>query len=396
MIELAETTPDVQVAEAEYLRLLGYPRGHEISGRAAELAAWARQWYAEKGRPWVYARETGGIEIAEQAVRIEGAAFHSERLHQTFAEGEAEGAVVAAASAGAEAELYAQQLWREEKPDEYFFLETYASAVTEHLVTKLGARLCGWAETQGCAILPHYSPGYTGWDVAEQPRLLALAGSRLPGPLEALDSGALRPKKSQLAVFGITRDAKSLHRLTAGVPCLNCTFHPCQYRRAPYRGPRRNEPAASLETYTINARALERWAKQRLQIRDCGDGTLEACFRYDGTTCSNLGRALAFDYTVRLGPKEAGYPIREQQCAPAPGDTGHTAMCQYIAAPEVVMGAIREEKPLAGRPLADVLNWRRPTSPAGCYCEAASRQHKWGLVLETIHYALHKGENGKL
>jgi hypothetical protein len=25
---------------------------------------------------------------------------------------------------------------------------------------------------------------------------------------------------------------------------------------------------------------------------------------------------------------------------------------------------------------------------AGCYCDAASRQHKWGLVLETIHYAL--------
>jgi hypothetical protein len=27
-------------------------------------------------------------------------------------------------------------------------------------------------------------------------------------------------------------------------------------------------------------------------------------------------------------------------------------------------------------------------SPAGCYCEPDSRQHKWGLVLETIHYAL--------
>ena len=25
---------------------------------------------------------------------------------------------------------------------------------------------------------------------------------------------------------------------------------------------------------------------------------------------------------------------------------------------------------------------------AGCYCEPASRKHKWGLVLETIHFAL--------
>jgi len=35
-----------------------------------------------------------------------------------------------------------------------------------------------------------------------------------------------------------------------------------------------------------------------------------------------------------------------------------------------------------------VIRWTRPSSPAGCYCEAESRQHKWGLVLETIHYAL--------
>ena len=33
-------------------------------------------------------------------------------------------------------------------------------------------------------------------------------------------------------------------------------------------------------------------------------------------------------------------------------------------------------------------SWRREPSAAGCYCEAASRDHKWGLVLETIHYAL--------
>jgi hypothetical protein len=53
------------------------------------------------------------------------------------------------------------------------------------------------------------------------------------------------------------------------------------------------------------------------------------------------------------------------------------------------MAAIEREKPLLGQPLASVLAWRRQASPAGCYCDAASREHKWGLVLETIHYALH-------
>lgn len=392
MMELADTRPNIQVADAEYLRLLGYPRGHELMGRAAELAAWAREWYAQHARPWVYARETSAIEVAAGALRIEGASFTSERLRRTFQEAEARIAVIAAVSAGMEAEREAQTLWRDEKPDEYFFLETYASAVTEHLVTTLGARLCAWAELQGAAILPHDSPGYSGWDVSEQPRLLALANGKLPGALETLESGALRPKKSLLAVFGVTRNTASLLKLTAGPPCVHCSFHPCQYRRAPYKGVMlASSPNGVGPAYTVNPKALERWSKQRLTLTKREDGSIEARFRYDGTTCTNMGRPLAFDYAVTLGPKEAGYLLRAQTCAPAESDTGHRSMCQYIAAPEQLMHAIEREKPLLGKPLSEVLKWRRAASPAGCYCTAANRDHKWGLVLETLHYALRNG-----
>ena len=56
------------------------------------------------------------------------------------------------------------------------------------------------------------------------------------------------------------------------------------------------------------------------------------------------------------------------------------------------MTAIDSEKPLNGERLNAVLEWRRGASAAGCYCDAASREHKWGLVLETIHYALAQKE----
>jgi len=52
------------------------------------------------------------------------------------------------------------------------------------------------------------------------------------------------------------------------------------------------------------------------------------------------------------------------------------------------MVAIDQEKPLLGQRLNDVLTWQRAADSAGCYCEPASRKHKWGLVLETLHYAL--------
>ncbi len=314
---------------------------------------------------------------------------------------EAHSVILVAAGAGIEAEEEARRRWLHEKPDEYFFLEMYASAVVEHLTTTTGAQLCDGAERHGMAVLPHYSPGYPEWDVAEQPRLLELmkrtAGERFPSELDALDSGMLRPRKSQLAVFGLTRHTERLRRLTELVPCENCSFGPCQYRRAPYRRPPRGcgekitngLPALDPDAvYSVNRKALKRWADERLSMRVNGDGSLDMVFRYDGTTCTNMGRPLTFLYHVKLGSRAEGYPIQAQACMPAPGDTGHEHMCQYIENPDGVMTAIEREKPLRGELLNAVLSWRRDPTGAGCFCEAASRNHKWGLVLETIHYAL--------
>lgn len=404
-IELAGTQPEIQVAPEEYARLLGYPRGWVLEGRARELADWARAWYAQNGRPWAYARQVGGFSIADNVICLDGMPFTSGRLQATLEQAEAHSAILVAVGAGPEAEEEARRRWADEKPDEYFFLEMYASAVVEHLTTITGARLCDWAEQHGMAVLPHYSPGYPEWDVAEQASLLRLMKSthaeRFPSHVEVLDSGMLRPKKTLLAVFGLTRHTERLRRLTSLVPCESCSFSSCQYRRAPYR----RAPRSSVEqvqtrlpvldqdaAYTVNRKALQRWSKERLTLHVGDDGAIDASFRYEGTTCSNMGWPMTFDYTVKLGPRTEGYPIREQHCAPVAGDTGHEHMCQYLEDPVRLMTAIDRGKPLNGERLNAVLSWQRQASGAGCFCEAASRDHKWGLVLETIHYALAQRE----
>jgi hypothetical protein len=232
-MEWIDTQPEVAVQTAEYQRLLGYPPGRVLEGRALELAGWARQWYAENGRPWVYVRHAENAVTENGSLEIEGVAFPSVRLRKQFEKAAAGSAALAAVSAGPELEQEAQRLWREEKPDEYYFLEVLGSAVVERLIASTGARLCAWAEAAEMAVLPHYSPGYPGWDVAQQSRLLGLvnAPGNLPGRLEALDSGALRPKKSLLAVFPLTRQTEGVRRLTELVACGNCTLAACQYRR---------------------------------------------------------------------------------------------------------------------------------------------------------------------
>ncbi len=409
--QLVDLKPAVEVREAEYKRLLGFPADHPIEGRSRELADWARTWYAEHGQPWVFGFPTG-FELTGNQFRVNGAAFSSRRLHDQLLDAEAAQAMLVAVSAGPECEQKARELWHAGKPDEYFFLEVYGSAVVEHLITAAGARICDWAERQGMAVLPHYSPGYAGWDVAEQTKLFDLIKSRSNGDfasrLGVLHSGMLQPKKSLLAVFGYTRRVDKVRALPGLLPCENCSFNPCQYRRRPYRHsvpPLENVadlqppvantrvPSAVLAlsvnaAYSVNERALRKWSLDRLQLRVRDDQSIEARFRYDGTTCSNLGQPIKYDYLVRLTSAREHYCITEAQCGPAPDDKGHQQMCEYLQNPEGLTHAIRTEKPLLGRPLDDVLAWKRPYSPAGCYCDADSRNHKWGLVLEVIHYAL--------
>lgn len=410
-IEIADTLAAVDVSPQEYTRLLGYPRGWVLEGRARELADWARDWYANNGRPWFYARQAESVEFDDDAtpadparadaIRIDGVLFNSRPLRDALAQAGAHSAILVAVGAGPETEEEARRCWSEERPDEYFFLEVFASAVVEHLTTIAGARLCDWAEQRGMTVLPHSSPGYPDWDVAEQPRLLELIKKtrceQFPSRLDVFDSGMLRPKKAQLAVFGVTRHTERLQRLTSLVPCESCSFGPCQYRRAPHkrapqptgeRLPVRIKILDSNAQYAVNRRALQRWSEERLAMRPSPDGSIDVTFRYDGTTCTNMGRPLAFIYNVKLGPRAEGYPILEQSCGPAPSDTGYVAMCKYVEDSESLMADIQSEKPLIGQRLNSILAWRREPNAAGCYCEASSRNHKWGLVFESIHFAL--------
>jgi hypothetical protein len=135
-------------------------------------------------------------------------------------------------------------------------------------------------------------------------------------------------------------------------------------------------------------RALQKWSDERVRVEPRGDGSIVATFRFDGTTCSNMGRPLAFDYSVALSSPAEGYKILQADCRPAAGDEGYKQMCAYLADAADLMHTIAAEKPLVGQPLNDVLAWSRTPAPSGCHCTADSRAHKWGLALEAIHYTL--------
>jgi hypothetical protein len=239
MFSLVETNPTVEIQESEYQRLLGYPKNYLLEGRALELANEAQAWFSKHGRPWICAREIPALELKGGSACIGGIEFSSRKLREILSEARAHSSLLVAVSAGKECEEHARQLWNEGKPDEYFFLESYGSAVVEQLIMVASSRICAWADENKMAALPHFSPGYSGWDIVEQIPLWSLFqksfAGEFPGELEVLESGMLRPKKSLLAVIGLTRDLENARRFQKLIPCESCALPDCHYRRAPYK-----------------------------------------------------------------------------------------------------------------------------------------------------------------
>ena len=110
-VELTGAVAEVNVLPEEYIRLLGYPRGWVLEGRALELADWARAWYAANGKPWFYARPAESLEIMGDSVVIDGVGFESSRLRSTLEQAQAHSVVLVAVGAGEEAEEESRRRW---------------------------------------------------------------------------------------------------------------------------------------------------------------------------------------------------------------------------------------------------------------------------------------------
>jgi hypothetical protein len=240
--ELAPSAPVLaaEVSERELLRLLGMPRGQALEGDLRERADGARAWYAEHGRPFVAARKAAIRSCGPHSVQLDdGTELRSALLSDRLKQGGGHGLFALAASAGGAVAEEVAHRWSTDRPDEAYFLDRFAVAVTERLVFWASGQLCRASEAAGETLLPHLSPGCGHWDLADQHRVMALLTGAAAlddaavslGPIELLASGALHPQHSVLAVLGVTR------QLVTATPedlCRACDLSPCAFRRAPF------------------------------------------------------------------------------------------------------------------------------------------------------------------
>jgi hypothetical protein len=197
------------VSPEDQARLLQLPRSRPFEGEIRTRVAAARSWYAENGRPFLAWRRQPLDAVEPGVIRLRcGQELRSAALSRRLASAGAHGFVALCASAGPEVAEEADRHWREERPDEAFFLDRFGAAVAEGLVRLGAAALSRAGEAEGETLLPHLSPGCGDWDLSDQHRLWAILfadGSCPSGPLRILESGGLSPRHSVLAGLGVAR-----------------------------------------------------------------------------------------------------------------------------------------------------------------------------------------------
>jgi hypothetical protein len=237
-LQVSGAEMEAAISTREYNRLLSMPRDRELEGDLLDRATGARQWYAKYGRPFVASRRIDLTEVSPISILLEnGMSLDSEVLAQRLTKGEAHALIVLALSAGTEVAEEVARHWNEGRPDEGFFLDRIAVAITEQLLFWAAATLCRSFEADQETVLPHLSPGCGHWELGDQHKLMTLlTGSQettVLGPLEILESGGLRPQHSILAAMGITRKRFAISPESL---CRACDLNPCKFRRAPYSG----------------------------------------------------------------------------------------------------------------------------------------------------------------
>ena len=130
---------------------------------------------------------------------------------------------------GAAIEHRVRRLWDERELPLAIMLDSVGSAAAESLAEYANDLLCQAAIPARVKVTNRISPGYAGWDTAEQAALFGLCpGGRIGVSLN--ESCVMTPGKSISFLVGVGPEARVDHYFTQ---CRRCWMRDCSYRRAP-------------------------------------------------------------------------------------------------------------------------------------------------------------------
>jgi len=110
-------------------------------------------------------------------------------------------------------------------------LDSVGSAAVESLAEYVNDLLCQAGLAEGVKVTNRVSPGYAGWDTAEQRQLFTLCPGA-PIGVTLNEACFMLPAKTITFLVGVGPDARVDHYFTQ---CARCWMRDCAYRRTPAR-----------------------------------------------------------------------------------------------------------------------------------------------------------------
>jgi hypothetical protein len=108
-------------------------------------------------------------------------------------------------------------------------LDSVGSAAAESLAEYANDLLCQQAIPEGLKVTNRVSPGYAGWDTAEQQALFRICSGE-PIGVDLNSASVMTPAKTISFLVGIGPEARVDHYFSQ---CRRCWMRDCAYRRAP-------------------------------------------------------------------------------------------------------------------------------------------------------------------
>jgi len=218
----------VRIDRAEVLRFQGYKQGLDVpSAEVLDLFDEALAMGERLMAPRVAYRAIPVERQAADEIAAGGEHLHIPDIERFWGGVEAVGASVC--TAGDRLENRVRELFDQREFPLAVMLDSVGSAAVESLAEYANDLLCQAGIAEGVHVTNRISPGYAGWDTAEQRRLWRLCPGE-PIGVTLNQSCFMAPAKSITFLVGIGARARVDHYFSQ---CRRCWMRDCAYRRVP-------------------------------------------------------------------------------------------------------------------------------------------------------------------
>ncbi len=218
---IAEVRPPV----ADLETVLGYPAGRSpepVQQAIDEILASPADTWAIEGGCVLYHAVT--VDTTAHRVAVGDVSFDVGRIVSGQL-GRAQGVALFLCTAGRGIEELSRRLIAAGDPFVGYIADAIGSLVVERAMDQVQDRLEARMDERGLRITNRYSPGYCGWNVAEQQKLFRLLPPGFCG-VSLTESSLMRPIKSVSGVIGIGAAVRR-----NPYTCRLCDVDQCLYRR---------------------------------------------------------------------------------------------------------------------------------------------------------------------